>query len=74
MLEKIYLMMPRIFFLMAIALLVFALWARFIELFGWTYSFSAYSPGRIIEFSGVLLIFVIAMLLRQIREELKTKK
>lgn len=74
MFEKIYNMMPRLFFLIALALLVFALWGKFIELFGWRYSFSPYSSGRILEFSGILLIFVITMLLRQIREKQKEKK
>ena len=74
MLEKIYILISRLFFLMAIAILAFTLWGRFIEEFGWTYSFSPYSSGRLLAFSGLLLIFVIAMYLRQIRNELRAKK
>ena len=74
MLEKIYMIMPRSFFILALAIFLFALWGRFIELFGWKYSFLPYSPGRLLEFSGILLVFVIAMLVRQIREEIKAKK
>ena len=74
MLEKLYLMVPRIIFVIALALFVFAIWGRFIEIFGWRYSFLFYSSGRLLEFSGILLIFVITMLLRQIREALTSKK
>jgi len=50
-----------------------ALWDKFLRLFGWTISWVTYIPGRILEFSVMLMIFAIALLLRQIREELKNK-
>lgn len=30
-----------------------------------------YTPGRLLEFAAIALVFVIALLLRQIREELR---
>lgn len=30
-----------------------------------------YTPGRLLEFAAIFLVFVIALLLRQIREELR---
>jgi len=64
----------RIFFFVALLLLFVALWEKFIRLFGWTMTFMPYEPGRIFEISAVLMIFVISLLLREIREELKIKK
>lgn len=42
------------------------------QLIGESLVFEMYSPGRLIELSAMLLIFVIAVELRQIREELRT--
>ena len=61
----------RLFFVVSLLLLFIALWDKFIRLFGWTISWITYLPGRLLEFSAVLMIFVIALLLRQIREGLK---
>ncbi len=60
----------RLFFLIAFVLLVIAIWDKCLRLFGWTISFLPYQPGRIFELSGILMIFVIALLLRQINERL----
>ena len=60
----------RVFFVIAFALLIIAIWDRFLRLFGWTLSFVPYQPARLFELSGILMIFVLALLLRQIREKL----
>jgi len=73
MIDKINKLLPRFFFSLAILVLLFAVWGRIIELFGWRYSFVFYSPGRLIEFAGILVIFAIALVLRQIRNELRIK-
>ena len=60
----------RVLFVIAFVLLIFAVWDRFLRLFGWTLSFVPYQPARLFELSGILMIFVLALLLRQIREQL----
>ena len=60
----------RVFFVIAFALLIIAIWDKFLRLFGWTLSFVPYQPARLFELSGILMIFVLALLLRQIREKL----
>ena len=61
----------RVSFAVTLLLLFIAIWDRFLRMFGWTISWVTYSPGRILEFSAMLMTVVIALLLRQIREELK---
>jgi len=43
------------------------------RLFGYTVLRNAYSTGRLIELAAALLVIVIALLLRQIRDELRKK-
>ena len=61
----------RIFFIISLFLLFIALWDKFIRLFGWTMTWLPYEPGRLFELSAMLMTFVIALLLREIREQLK---
>ena len=63
----------RLFFAVALLLLLLSLWDRFLMFFGWTLSWVTYTPGRVLEFSAMLMTFVIALILRQIREELQNK-
>ena len=72
MIDKLISYLSRIFFIFALILVVLAVWDRIIRIFGWTISWISYQPGRLLEISAVLVIFIIAVLLRQIREELKT--
>jgi len=71
MIEKVINIIPRIFFILAFGLFALAILEGVLDLFKWTLSFLPYQAGRLFEFAGILLIFVIALLLRQIREELK---
>lgn len=71
MIDKLTSIFCRIFFAIALVLLLIAIWDKFIGLFGWTISWITYTPGRMLELSAMLMIFVIALLLRQIREGLK---
>jgi hypothetical protein len=64
----------RLLFIVSLVLFLISIWDKFIRLFGWTISWVTYAPGRILEFSAIFMIFAIAILLRQIREELKTSK
>ena len=63
----------RLFFFVALILLLVAVWDWVLHLFGYSLSFLPYQPGRLFEFSAILVIFVIAVLLRQIRDALKGK-
>ncbi len=44
------------------------------QLVGKSLVFEMYTPGRLIELAAMLLIFVIAVQLLQIRDELKTTR
>ena len=72
MIDKMTSIFCRVFFGIAALMLIVAILDRFLGLFGWRLSL-AYQPGRIIEFSAMMMTFVSALLLRQIRESLKSK-
>ena len=61
----------RIFFAGACILLVLAAFERLSYVFGYTLLRGVFSGGRLLEISAVILIFVIALLLRQIRDKLE---
>lgn len=63
----------RVFFFAAFLLLVIALVDRFINFFGYTILTGGYTSGRMLEFAALMLIVVIAVQLRQIREGLKSE-
>lgn len=63
----------RVFFFTAFVLLVIAVADRFVNFFGYTILTGGYTAGRVLEFAALMLIVVIALLLRQIREELKSE-
>ena len=66
-----YSLFSRLFFGVALVLLAVAVWEWLLEMFGYTLSWMPYVPGRLFEFAGILMIFVIAILLRQIRDALR---
>jgi len=70
MINKLTSFFSRLFFAAALIVLVVAVIDWFLRLFGMTLSFISYQPGRLFEFSAILLIFVTVLLLRQIREKL----
>jgi len=69
-LEKLMSMSSRLFFLGAFVLLGLAVIERVANATGYTI-LQLYRGGRLLEFAVVLLVFVIAIQLREIREELK---
>jgi hypothetical protein len=71
-LEKLILVTSRIFFLGAYVLLGFALIERIANAFGYTV-LQGFRGGRLLEFAIVFLIFVIAIELREIREDFRKK-
>ena len=73
-LEKLSSLVSRLFFAAAFVFLVLAILERVLNAAGYTFLRAVYTPGRLVEFSGILLIFVVALLLRQVREELRKKR
>ena len=53
-------------------LLLLAVVDWIMRLFGWTFSWIPYQPGRLLEFAAYIMVFVIVILLWQIREKLKS--
>jgi hypothetical protein len=69
-LEKLVSIASRLFFLGAFVLLGLAVLEKVANVFGYTI-LQIYRGGRLLEIAVVLLIFVIAMQIRELREELK---
>jgi hypothetical protein len=61
----------RVFFFASFLLLVIAIVDRLLNFFGYTILSGGYTSGRVLEFAGLMLVVVIALQLRQIREGLK---
>ena len=68
-----YSILSRLLFIVAAILLVLAVWDWVLGWFGYQLSWVPYEPGRLLEFAAILVIFVIALLLRQIRDALRHK-
>ncbi len=64
----------RLFFIIALVLFAVAVVERGARALGCTILQGSYTAGRILEFSALMVIFVIALLLRQIRDELRKDK
>ncbi|PWB74185.1 hypothetical protein C3F09_04325 [candidate division GN15 bacterium] len=71
MVAKLTSLFQRLFFVVAAILVILAALDWFIGFFGWTFEWLPYQPGRLFEFAAILIIFVIATLLRQIRDSLR---
>ena len=71
-LEKFVSIASRLFFLGAFVLLGLAMLERSAYAFG--YTILQMRGGRLLELAVVLLVFVIAMQLREVREELKRRR
>lgn len=69
-----YSIISRLLFFVAAILVLVGLWESVLQLFGYTMSWLSYVPGRLIEFAGILTIFLIALLLRQIRDTIRDKQ
>jgi hypothetical protein len=72
-LEKLISMTSRLFFLGAFVLLGLALIERVANATGYTIV-PLYRGARMLELAVILLVFVIAIQLRQIKEELKSRR
>jgi len=73
--ERLNSMIVRLFFFGSFFFLATAVFEALVNRFGYTIlRGTPYWPGRLLDFASVLLIFVLALLLRQIREELRKTK
>ncbi len=63
----------RPFFIAAFVILVVAIVERVAGIRDLSVTADIYSPGRLLEIAAMLMIFVIAMLLRQVRDELRKR-
>ena len=68
---KLYSVVCRIFFFGAFLLFALSVLEKMASLLGLSFLSGLYTAGRLFEFASLLLVFVIALLLREIREELK---
>lgn len=66
-LARIESLFNRIFFLGALLLFAVAVLEKLANLNGYTIIAGAYAPGRLFEFAAIMLLFVITLLLRDIR-------
>lgn len=72
--EKMISVASRLFFLAAFVLLALEIIGRIANAAGYTIMLlGRFSAGRLLEIAGVLLVFVIAIQLREIRLELKKR-
>jgi uncharacterized protein involved in response to NO len=67
-LDKVYSLACRLFFALASVFLAVAVLEKVLNLLGYTILRGSFDPGRLLEYASVLLFFVIALLLRQIRD------
>jgi len=67
-LDKLISYVSRLFFAVAFLMGALAIFERIANLVGFTLLRGMYNPGRMLELAALLLIFVIAVLLRQIRD------
>jgi hypothetical protein len=68
-----YSFISRLLFIVAALLFILAVWNWALGWFGYHLTWVPYEPGRLFEFSAILVVFVIALLLRQIRDTLRQK-
>jgi hypothetical protein len=64
----------RIFAAGALVLLVLAVIESVVKEYKYTVVHERYEPGRLVEFAAMAAVFAIALLLRQIREELRKRE
>ena len=71
MIDKWTHILSRIFFTAAFIISILYLVARILYICGWILPWLPISSGRFLELVAIALLFVITLLLRQIREELR---
>ncbi len=70
--DKLNSLVCRVLFVVAFVLAGLAILEKVFNVLGYTL-LRTYSPGRLVEFAAVILMFVIALLLRDVRHLLAPK-
>lgn len=65
-------LISRVFFLGAVVLLALSVLEGGARVMGYTILRRTFEPGRLLEYAVILLVFVVAMLLRQIRDGVRS--
>lgn len=68
--DKLNSLVCRVFFTLAFALLAISLLEVIAHEMGYTILRRSFDPSRLLEYAVILLVFVVAVLLRQIRQNL----
>ena len=71
--EQTHSLVSRVFFLGAFVLLALSVLEGAARMMGYTILRHTFEPGRLLEYAVILLIFVVALLLRQIRDGVKAR-
>lgn len=66
---KAFSLLNRVLFVVAGILFAVAVAERVANAAGYTLTGGAYSPGRLIELAAIMVLFVVALLLREIRDQ-----
>jgi hypothetical protein len=69
-LDKLSSLVSRLFFVVAFLLVGIAVLEAVVRFFGFTILRGSYTSGRLLELGAVLMVFVISLLLRQVRQAL----
>ena len=73
MMQQLTSIICRVLFVVAFLLAGLNIWEKLIRLFGYTILRGTYEPWRLLEFSVVILLFVMAFQLREIKMLLRAK-
>ena len=65
--QQLVRIVSRVLFVVAFLLAGLGVWERLAQLFGYTVLRGYYQPWRLLEFSAVALLFVMALQLREIK-------
>ena len=71
--DNLYKIFSRFLFFLALAILAVAFIEMAVNSLGYSVLSGLYTTGRLIELSAALLVFVITVLLRQIRDALRNQ-
>jgi hypothetical protein len=71
--DKVNSIVARVLFFAAFLLLAVAVLEKALNLLGTSIPLMTVRPSRLLEWAVILVVFVVALLLRQIREELKRR-
>jgi biotin transporter BioY len=73
-LDRVTSLVSRIATLIAALFVLLAGTEWLMNLFNYTILRRIYTPGRLVEFAAILMLFVITVLLRQVRDALRARK